>query len=128
MRTIKEIHRDRLVAEAEEADIVGFSKIAENLTKQIEKTAVRDNEESYSYNESSFYDDIQERLWDIVIRTADFHDTYIDSEKAQNLVDIYSDKIIYDLRKVAKVSTNIGAYEDSVLGEQKYIEVIDIEE
>ena len=128
MRTINTIHRDRLVAEAEEADTVGLNKIAEHLTRQVEKTGVRDNVESYTYAHKDFDDDVQELLWGVVVRTADFHDAHIDSEKAQKLVEKYAEFIVSDLRKVAKIPTSVGAFEPNVPGETREHNVIEIDE
>lgn len=128
MRTIKELHRDRLVAEAEEADIRGLTKTAEHLTRQIEKSATRPNEKSYTYDSVDFVDDIHELLWTAVVRTADFHDAYIDAEQAQKVVDIYAEKFVSDIRKVARINTPIGAAESTVAGEIRRSAVIEIEE
>lgn len=127
MRTINEIHRDRLVAEAEEAETRGMVKIAENLTRQIEKSEVRDNNENYTYGSDDFEIDVQEALWDAVVRTADFHGSFVDSEKAQKIVEHYADMIISDIRKIARLKET-GAYEPTLPGEQRQVEVISIEE
>jgi hypothetical protein len=128
MRTIKELHRDRLVAEAEEADIVGLTKVAEHLTCQVEKTAVRSNDESYTYDGNDFDNDIKNLLWDAVVRTSDFHDSHVDSEKAQKLVEHYAELLISDIRKIAKITNNIGAYESNVPGECRRTNILIIDE
>lgn len=125
MRTINETHRDRLVAEAEEADTVGLTKVAENLTRQIEKTAVRGNIEGYTYSGSDFDKDVQEILWDVVVRTADFHNAHVDSEKAQKLIERYAGSFISDIRKMSRLN-DYGAYEPTLPGEGD--EVISVEE
>jgi c-di-AMP phosphodiesterase-like protein len=117
-----------MVAEAEEADTIGLVKVAEHLTRQIEKTAIRENDSSYTYDSEDFEEDIQELVWDAVVRTADFHDVHIDSKNAQKLVEAYTQLLLTDLRKLARVPSEIGAYETSIPGEVRQTEVLAVEE
>ena len=128
MKTITEIHRDRLVAEAEEADSTGLTKIAENLTRQIESTDVRTNEENYTYAGSDFHQDVQDSLWKVVVRTSDFHGAFVNSKKAQEIVDYYTESIVKSIRQAGNISTNVGSYEPPVPGEDGSVAVIDVEE
>lgn len=125
MRTINETHRDRLVAEADEAEIVGLTKVAENLTRQIEKNAVRANDSNYIYSSQDFENDVAEGLWDLIVRASDFHDAHVDSEKAQKLVETYAGRFISDIRKIA--GSDSGAYEPTLPGENAK-EILNIEE
>lgn len=127
MKTINSIHFETLVAEASEADELGLTKIAENITRQIENVDVRDISEKYSYNTNEFKQDIQDSLWSIVIRTADFHKAKLDSKKAQDIVDYYSAKIVDELRKTANIK-NVGAYESLLPGEKREEVTLEIEE
>jgi hypothetical protein len=127
MRTISEIYRDRLVAEADEADNLQLTKLAENITRQVEKTPVREANASYTYAASDFRQDIQDSLWDLVIRTADFHGAYISSEKAQSIVDYYGNEIVDNIRKAAGISSDIGSYEPKLPGEIPGSVMLDIE-
>lgn len=126
-RTITEKYFNRLLAEAEEADLVGNVKIAENITKQLEKTAFRKDQESYTYTSSDYKKDVEENLWKIIIRTADFHGVTIDSQKAQEVVDFYADKVSDSIRSIAKIKTPIGSYEPKVPGEEGEFVVIEVE-
>lgn len=128
MRTITELHRDRLIAEADEADTEGLAKVAENLTRQIERTSVRANEAGYTYANEDFAQDVQDNLWSVIIRTADFHGATIDSKKAQELVDFYSDELVSVIKGAGKITSKIGAYEPPVPGETRQVPVIEVEE
>lgn len=116
-----------LAAEADEADTIGLTKIAENITRQLEKTASRDSESGYIYTREDFSQDIQDNLWSVVIRTADFHGTHFDSKKAQQLVDFYSDKIVDELRAIANLSP-AGAFEPALPGEKRETVALDLED
>lgn len=128
MRTITELHRDRLLAEAEEADIEGLTKVAENLTRQIEKAPIRPEGAGYTYPHEDFEQDVQDSLWSVVVRTADFHGASIDSNKAQELVDFYTEELVSAIKSAGKITSKIGVYEPSVPGETRQIPVIEVEE
>jgi hypothetical protein len=128
MKTITEIYRDRLVAEAEEADCIGLTKIAENITRQIEKASIRSNDEPYTYAGDDFHQDVQDSLWNVVIRTSDFHGAFLKSKEAQEIVDYYTESIVKSIRQAGNIATNVGSYEPPVPGESGSVAVIDIEE
>lgn len=128
MRTISEIYRDRLVAEADEADAIGLTKIAENLTRQIESNQVRSKNSSYTYSAEEFEQDIQDALWNVVVRTADFHGAFVDATKAQDLVDHFSREIISNIRSVAKISSVVGGHEPKLPGEKQTSDVLEVGE
>ena len=128
MRTINETYRDRLIAEADEADNLRLTKLAENITRQIESNPIRKSNEPYTYPNNAFEQDVQDAIWKVVVRTADFHGAYVNSQKAQEIVDYYSEEIVNNIRKTAKISTPIGAYEPKLMGESNEISVIEIEE
>ena len=117
MRTITTTYFDRLVAEAEEADSLKLTKLAENITRVIETTPVREKTAEYIYPIESFQKDVQEAIWNIIVRTADFHNTFIPSNKAQDIVDHYCSEIVDDIRKAAGLG-DIGHYEPKLPGEE----------
>ena len=116
MKTITETHKNRLMALAEEAESQKLYKIAEMITGQIEKNAVRDNESNYVYDSGTFDNDISDAFWTAVTRTADFHGTVIDPVEAQKLIDIYAHEFVKDLRKIAGLKP-VGKYEVKLPGE-----------
>ena len=116
MRTISEQHRDRLIAQAQEADTQGLTKLAEALTIQLEKTSVRGKFEDYSYANESFEKDARDILWGLVVRASDFHGNDIDPVEADKLVEVYAVEFVKDLRKMAGIKP-VGKYEPKVMGE-----------
>jgi hypothetical protein len=128
MRTINEIYNMRLMAEAEEADNQGLTKIAENLTRQLESISVRDSNQPYTYSSDSFEQDVQDSLWNIVLRTADFHGSFIPAKVGQNIVDYFSEQIIHSIRKSASINVVRGGYEPNLPGEVNNSCIIDVEE
>jgi hypothetical protein len=116
-----------MVAEANEADTIGLVKVAEQLTRQVEKSAVRATHEGYTYSGEDFENDVQEAIWGAVIRTADFHNAYVDSKRAQKIVEHYAEQIVSDIRKAARLGQN-GAYEPLLPGESRRTELLSIDE
>ena len=117
--TIAEHVRNRLVAQAEEAEIQGLTKVAEHLTNQIEKNDVRPTESFYSYAEHELESDVEAALWDAAIRVVDFHD------RPFNAVDIYEEvsriakELVTNLRTKIGAIDGVGAFEPDLLGEEK---------
>jgi hypothetical protein len=118
MRSITENQRDRMVAQAEEAEVRGLTKIAEHLTYQIEKTAVRPTDSFYSYAKNEFQHDIETALWAAILRVADFHDKTIDPVDAQEIVEKFAEDLIHDVR-VKAGADSVGAHEPNLPGEIK---------
>lgn len=126
MKTINTILRDRILAEAEEAEIQGLVKIASSLTDQLELNKVRDVSENYKYSSSEFEKDVQNSLWNIIIRTADFHNASFKSDEAQEIVDFYSKEILKEIRSSMRIPHKVGSYEEPVPGEEQVlIEITD---
>ena len=131
MRTITENFLYRLVAQAEEAEIQGLTKIAESLTDQVEKHGlhVRADDAFYSYNEDDFKKEINSQFWDSIVRIADFYGVKkFDALEVQGLIEQASENLITDLCKKVGVFHGIGAYEESVPGEKVERVAIEVEE
>lgn len=128
--TIAEHVRNRLVAQAEEAETQGLTKIAEHLTNQIERSDIRLTESFYSYAEHELQDDVENILWDAAIRVIDFHD------RPFNAVDVYEEvnrvakELVTNLRVKIGAIDGVGAFEPDIIGEEKghvTIELLDNE-
>lgn len=128
MRTITEDLFHRLIAQAQEAELQGFDKVAEGLTSQLEKygSSIRSKDAFYSYNGSDFTRDVNSCLWNAIIRIADFYGiTRFDALEIQDLIEKSAENLRQELCTKAGISHGIGAHEDSVLGEK--LEKTDIE-
>ncbi len=128
MRTITENLFNRLLAQAQEAELQGLSRIAEGLTDQIEKNShlVRKDDSFYLYNEKEFRNDLNSQLWSIIVRAADFYGIRkFDAAITQELIDKTAQNLVEDFCNVIGINHGVGAYEENVPGE--LIGKIDIE-
>lgn len=128
MRTINTILRDRLVAQAEEADVQGLYKVAEHITSKIEKTSIRDSKASYTYSSMDFKNDVESILWDTVVRFADFHNISLDASVAQDIVEKTAEELIKELQVKSGVEHGVGAFEPTVPGENRKTVILDVED
>jgi hypothetical protein len=119
MRTIKKNLLYRLLAQAEEADLQGLTKVSESLTTQITKNAetLRDSDESYIYPKHEFQKEIEEKFWDIMVRAADFYNINLDAQEAQLLIEKYAEDLTHDMQVKFAIKHGVGAYEPMVPGE-----------
>lgn len=127
MRTIKKNLFNRLVLQAEEAEIQGLTKVAESLTTQITKNAdnLRDDSVLYRYSAAQFGQDIHEKLWDFVIRTADFYNVSLEAQEMQKIIERYAADMIHEISNKLGINHSIGAYEEPLPGEQVEIIISD---
>lgn len=130
MRTISKTQFNRYMLEAEEAELLNKETIASNLTKQLVKRAdaLRDDDDSYLYDSESFESDVQESIWDIIVRVGDFFGTQIPAEKANEIASFYAEKIVDDIKKEAGINAHVGLHEPSLPGEHRETTTLEIEE
>lgn len=128
MRTINERIYKRLVAQAEEAEVQGLTKVASHLTDQIEKVSVRKDDESYTYAESDLQSDVESALWSAAVRFSDFHNIVLNASETQDLIEKFANEILSELRASADVQHGVGAYEPTVPGEARERVVISLNE
>lgn len=119
MRTIKKTLFYRLIAQAEESDLQGLTKVSEALTTQITKNAsnIRDVSEPYIYTKHEFQREIEDKFWDIIVRASDFYDVNLDAQEMQPLVEKYAEDLNKDIQTKFAVKHGVGAYEPTVPGE-----------
>ncbi len=128
MRTIKESLLNNLEAQAQEAEIQGLTKIAAALTDQLEKNSnIRNNNDFYLYSSIDFKKDIENKIWDIIIRSSDYYNKRFDAVEANNIVEKYSNDLIKELRLKLGVEHGVGAYEPEVAGELQDKIVLEID-
>lgn len=130
MRTITKTMLNRLQAQAEEAKMLGLTKIASSLSEQVEKHSdhVRDTEELYVYSGEQMREDVEKALWTAIVRVADFYGANFDAEKAQVSVDKIASDLVDEVRINVGATDGVGAYEASVPGEVRERVVIDLVE
>jgi hypothetical protein len=125
MRTVTESLKKRFVAQAKEAKIQGFTKVAEQLLQEAETCEVRPNEESYLYTSDQLQNDVEKLLWTAATRTQDYFGKTADARDINDIIEQHASDIIDEIRN--KIGGDIlGKYEPSVPGEGEDIDV-DIE-
>ncbi len=128
MRTIKKTFAARLEAQASEADLQGMNKLASHLRSTVKSAPKRENDGSYIYSSEDLAQDVEGKLWDAIIRTADFFDCNVDAGVVQNVVETYSKHLIDEIRLHGGVKHGIGAYEPAVPGETVKRAMIEVSE
>lgn len=108
----------RLIAQAEEANIQGWEKLADRLTNQISKTGEVISDEKYVYASDQYAEDMESLFWDGAIKTANYYGANFDAITLQPLIESYAREFSETLKnKFGKLST-IGAFEEPLLGEE----------
>jgi len=132
MRTIRELLFKRLALQADEADRVGLTKLASDVTSLLDRQSenVRSDQDFYLYDADEFNSDVNGHLWDAVVRVADFYDIKgLDIKTAEKIVSAIS-KEMKESICIAHFGTDkaVGAFEPTVPGEIKEQESIEISE
>lgn len=131
MKTIKETLFNRLAAQAAEADLQGLEATAVSLTHQLRKQAqnLRSTEEGYTYPKEDFEQDVNDTLWEAVLRILDFYDIQsFDAERLQDVVENLREQLVQEVCNDAGVDHGVGAFEPNVPGEERRTTVLEIEE
>lgn len=122
MKTISKNVLLRLAAQADEADIWGDERIAENLTKQVQKYAenrTRVDEENYEYSKEELEEDLESMFWDAAVRIFDYYDETPDAKQIQEIVDSEVESFIGVIESL--IHKDIGPYEPATPGEVKEV-------
>ena len=131
MRTIKQNLMQRMAMQASEAEVQGLHKVADALTNQVENHAnrTRDDDAFYVYADSDFRKDVEEQLWAVMVRAADFYGVrFFDAREINEIVESTADDMISNFRKKVGVRHGVGAYEPEVPGQPKHVVSIEIDE
>lgn len=128
MRTIKKNLSMRLEAQAKEAEDLGIIKVAEALKKQCKKQKIRKDSDFYSYTFKELRADVEEAVWDAIVRVADYYDSPVDAQSVQETVETWADNIINESRIKAGINHGVGAHEPVVPGEERTQIAIEVTE
>ncbi len=128
MRTITKNLMERLVAQAEEAELIGLTKVANHLTDKIEKVSTRGDSDDYTYSRDSLKEDVESKLWDAIIRISDFHNKSVDPKEAQGVIEVFAEKIIDEIQVISGISHGVGNYEPKLPGEALETTTIEVVE
>ena len=119
MRTITKKFAQRLLAQAKEAELQGLTKVADHVSNMVTVNSVRQNDVPYVYASNEFQSDIESKLWEGVIRAADFFDCDIKTAEMHNVVTKLAQYLIEEVRINGGVKHGVGAHEPSVPGERR---------
>ena len=125
MRTITKKFAQRLSAQAKEAELQGLNKVAGHISSVVETHDTRETGASYIYAEEDFQIDVEGKLWEGVVRAADFFDCDIDAAEMQDVISKLAKYLVDEVRIKAGIKHGVGAHEPNVPGEP--LEKVEIE-
>jgi len=116
--------KKRLLAQKEEAQFQGLTKIASEISSKIDEIPVRsetDNQyHKYSYAELS--KDVEDLLFNAAVRVQDYFDKTADQQEIRRVIDTFSEDFICAMKN--KIGGQLsGPFEPSVPGEIESLEV-----
>jgi hypothetical protein len=126
MRTVTNTFLKRIEAQREEAKLLKMDKVASNLSHQIEHVETRGDDEFYRYSFEELQRDVEQELWAAAMRVQDFYGKTANAAEVQDLIELFASDLINSVRhKTGKI---VGAYEETVPGERREVEAIEIED
>lgn len=128
MRTVTKTFLKRVEAQRDEAKLLKLDKVAGNLDHQVEKYAdnTRQDDEFYRYSHEDMQQDVERALWSAAMRVQDFYGKVANATEVQELIELFASDLIDSVRhKTGKI---VGAYEETVPGERREVEDIEITE
>jgi replicative superfamily II helicase len=124
MRTITASLKNRLVAQAEEAEFQGYETVAEQLKEQIAEAPTRSDFEEYVYSHVDLSKDVEKLLWAAAVRTQDYFGKTADAIQIESIISEAAAELIASIRN--KIGGDIvGPNEPIVPGEERLVVEID---
>ena len=119
MRTITKTMKKVLMAQAKEANVQGMTKIAQQISDQLDVTPTRDKESEYVYEQDDLQQDVEHNLWSAAVRIQDFYGKTVDAKDLHDMIESFAGEFIDNCRK--KSGKIVGAYETSVPGQRDIV-------
>lgn len=116
MRTITSTLKKNLEAQKTEAETIGLTKVAKNITSQLESQTTRENEEEYSYTANELLEDVEFLFSKAALRVQDYYNKASDQKKAAALIQAFAAEFI---DAFAGNESPVGPYEPKVPGEAR---------
>jgi len=116
--------KKRLLAQAEEAEFKGLTKVASTVSSKIENIPVRSDVDNqyHKYSHSELSSDVESILFNAAVRVQDYFDKTADQKEIANIISSFADEFISSIK--TKIGGNIsGPFEPSVPGEEDTLEV-----
>ena len=124
MKTVTTTHFKRLIAQAEEARLLGLTKIAESIDSLVVDT--RDDKGIHIYASKELEKDVNDALWDAAVRVSDYLGASPDAKAIQAEIDRYAADFIRTMCVLANVKDGVGAYEPTVPGEHREVVALEV--
>ena len=100
---------DRIVAQAEEAEYLGFDNISKNIQSSIKEANIFTENDSYSYTRQELAENIKENLWKSAIAIIGYHNIVnADMSHLSKMIENMSEKITEEIEDNLNVKDNIG--------------------
>lgn len=128
MKSVKQSIAERLMAQAREADVQGLTKVAKSLDNQLSKIKLRQDDTHYVYSSNEFHEDVENKLWDIMVRAADFYGCNVDGGELQKVVEKAAEGLLSEFRVKSGVRLDVGANEPQMPGETREEAALIVEE
>lgn len=128
MRTVTKTFLKRLEAQRDEAKLLKLDRVVDHLTGQIDRRAeaVREDDDFYRYSYEDLQKDVEWNLWSAALRIQDFYGKVANAADVQEVIEACAEDIIQAVR--TRTGKMVGAYEDTVPGERREVEDIEIAE
>lgn len=128
MKTISSKVAHQLSLQKEEAQELGLTKVATFISKGLNGSEQRTDEESYSYSQEELYSDLETKLAEATMRVCDYFNVAPDSRKVVELVDDLKSQMFFEVKAMTGVEDGIGPYEPIIVGEKREETAITINE
>lgn len=122
---------ERLKAQSDEAETQGLAKVASHLKSTLKdeyNTAVRPNNDFYSYSSEQLQQDVEQKLYESIIRIADFFGSTPDMNEMQDAVGRATLSLINEVQNSLGIQDGVGAYEPTLPGEKRHHVVMEVED
>ena len=124
MRTVTKTFLKRVEAQHDEAKLLKLDKVAENLDYQVQTMEPRKDDEFYQYSHDELRKDVERALWSAAMRVQDFYGKVANAADVQSSIEDFAEELIESVR--IRTGKLVGAYEETVPGEQREVETIEI--
>ena len=116
--------KKRFLAQKEEANFQGLTKIASIISSKIDEIPVRSDMDNqyHKYSHAELSKDVEDLLFTAAVRVQDYFDKTADQQEIHNIINAFSEDFICTMKN--KIGGQIsGPFEPSVPGEVESLEV-----
>lgn len=110
---------NRLSAQIEELDHLGFKKEAGHFNAKLANISIRDDDSGYKVNPDELELAVQADLFSSLIKVADFHGiSHIAMDDVIPLLESQAKELILAYKKAQNITDVVSSFEDPVPGEK----------